>query len=48
MANGALAVLSHHNDGTSDLLNIEVVDGQVSAIYFVRNPDKLRRFQGPI
>ncbi|UDF02620.1 RNA polymerase sigma factor SigJ [Asticcacaulis sp. AND118] len=45
-ANGALAVLSHHTDGTTDLLNIETRDGQISAIYFVRNPDKMKRFRG--
>lgn len=44
-ANGAMAVLSHHTDGSCDLLNIDIKDGQISAIYFVRNPDKLRRFQ---
>lgn len=42
--NGAMAVLSHHADGTLDLLNIERSGDQVSAVYFVRNPDKLRQF----
>ncbi|WP_343685503.1 RNA polymerase sigma factor SigJ [Asticcacaulis sp.] len=45
-ANGALSVLSHHTDGTRDLLTIETHDGRARAIYFVRNPDKLKRFQG--
>jgi RNA polymerase sigma-70 factor (ECF subfamily) len=46
-ANGALSVLSHHTDGTCDLLTVETSDGRAKAIYFVRNPDKLKRFQDP-
>lgn len=42
--NGAMAVLTHHNDGSLDLLTIERAGDQVSAVYFVRNPDKLTRF----
>jgi RNA polymerase sigma-70 factor, ECF subfamily len=44
-ANGALAVLSHHEDGTRDLLTIERAQGQICAIYFVRNPDKMKVFK---
>jgi RNA polymerase sigma-70 factor, ECF subfamily len=44
--NGGLSVLTHHNDGSLDLLTIERAGDQVSAVYFVRNPDKLTRFTG--
>lgn len=44
--NGGMAVLSHHNDGSLDLLTVERDGDQVSAVYFVRNPDKLERFRG--
>ena len=40
--NGALAVLSHHADGSRDVLAVERSGNQVSTVYFVRNPDKLR------
>jgi RNA polymerase sigma-70 factor, ECF subfamily len=39
--NGSLAVLSHHADGSRDVLAVERAGDQVSAVYFVRNPDKL-------
>ncbi|MDC7683848.1 RNA polymerase sigma factor SigJ [Asticcacaulis sp. BYS171W] len=47
-ANGALAVLSYHADGTTDLLTIETVEGRIANVYFIRNPDKMKTFHPPL
>ena len=43
--NGSLAMLSHHKDGSLDLLTVERDGGRISAVYFLRNPDKLQAFR---
>lgn len=42
--NGALAVLSHHADGSIDLMTLERTSEGIRDIFFMRNPDKLRHF----
>ena len=46
--NGRMAVLSRHTDGSVDLMTVERNDDGVTAVYFIRNPDKLARFTGEL
>jgi RNA polymerase sigma-70 factor, ECF subfamily len=43
--NGALSIVSHFNDGTFDLMSFEHTADQITAIYIIRNPDKLKVFR---
>jgi len=43
--NGALSIVSHFNDGTFDLISFERADDQITAIYIIRNPYKLKVFK---
>jgi RNA polymerase sigma-70 factor, ECF subfamily len=43
--NGALSIVSRFNDGTFDLMSFEHTGDQISAIYIIRNPDKLKVFK---
>ncbi|MDV6331713.1 sigma-70 family RNA polymerase sigma factor [Asticcacaulis sp. 201] len=41
--NGAMSLLTTHADGYTDVMSVEIQDGQIRAVWFQRNPDKLTR-----
>ena len=41
--NGVLSLLTTHEYGLTDVISLEISDGKISAIYILRNPDKLTR-----
>jgi RNA polymerase sigma-70 factor, ECF subfamily len=43
--NGCAGFVLREDNGSIDTLSVEVRDGRITAIYFVRNPEKLRHVQ---
>jgi RNA polymerase sigma-70 factor (ECF subfamily) len=41
--NGVMSLLTTHTDDYTDVLSVEISDGKITAVWFQRNPDKLKR-----
>ncbi len=43
--NGVLSLITRHIDGSQDVMTIEIGEGGITAVFMLRNPDKLQRLQ---